>query len=81
MIDRLQDVPWDFAPDSEKLLAAGSPVVIPRVAELEEDRAEKVFLESQSIRSLLILPVMQGENLTGLVGFDAVRSEREWSSA
>lgn len=81
MIDRLQNIPWDATPDSMKLLAAGSPVVIPRVAELAEDWAEKAFLESQGIRSLLILPVMQGENLTGFVGFDTVHSLREWSSA
>jgi GAF domain-containing protein len=30
---------------------------------------------------MLLLPVMQGENLTGFVGFDAVQSVREWSSA
>ena len=81
MIGRLQKIPWDITPDSVKLLAAGSPVVIPRVAELEEAWVGKAFLESQGIRSLLILPVMQGENLTGFVGFDAVRSAREWSSA
>nr|WP_296752441.1 response regulator [Thioalkalivibrio sp.] len=81
VIDRLQNVPWDVAPNSMRLLASGSPVAVPRVSALEDDWVEKAFLESQGIRSMLLLPVMQGENLTGFVGFDAVESVREWSSA
>ncbi|MCA1788357.1 MAG: PAS domain-containing protein, partial [Thioalkalivibrio sp.] len=81
VIDSLQNVPWDVAPTSLTLLASGSPVAIPRVSELDDDWGEKAFLEDQSIRSMLLLPVMQGENLTGFVGFDAVQSAREWSSA
>jgi signal transduction histidine kinase len=81
VIDMLQNVPWEVAPTSLTLLASGSPVAIPRVSELEDDWGEKAFLESQGICSMLLLPVMQGENLTGFVGFDAVQSVREWSSA
>ena len=81
VIDMLQNVPWGVAPNSLTVLSSGSPVWIPRVSELEDDWVEKAFLESQGIRSLLLLPVMQGEQLTGFVGFDAVQSVREWSSA
>ena len=81
VIDMLQNVPWEVAPTSLTLLASGSPVAIPRVSELEDEWGEKAFLESQGICSMLLLPVMQGENLTGFVGFDAVQSVREWSSA
>lgn len=81
VIDLLQDVRWDVVPDSARLLAAGEPVVIPRVDDLGEDVVERAFLESQGIRSLLIVPVMQGDVLMGFVGFDSVRQERDWSSA
>jgi PAS domain S-box-containing protein len=80
VIGMLQAVPWDFTPYSTRLLAAGSPVVIPQVADLPEDHAERAFLEAQGIQSLLLVPVLQGESLTGFVGFDAVNSERDWSS-
>jgi PAS domain S-box-containing protein len=80
VISMLQAVPWDFTPDSTGLLAAGSPVFIPRVADLPEDHSERAFLEAQGIRSLLLVPVLQGDRLTGFVGFDAVHSERDWSS-
>ncbi|TVP76560.1 response regulator [Thioalkalivibrio sp.] len=81
VIDMLQNIPWDVAPNSLRLLASGSPVAIPQVSALGDDWVEKSFLEFQGICSLLLLPVMQGENLTGFVGFDAVESVREWSSA
>lgn len=81
VIDLLQDVCWDMVPDSARLLAAGAPVVIPRVDDLGEDVVERAFLQSQGIRSLLLVPVMQGDVLMGFVGFDAVRKERDWSAA
>jgi PAS domain S-box-containing protein len=80
VISMLQAVSWDFTPDSTRLLTAGSPVLIPRVADLPEDHSERAFLEAQGIRSLLLVPVLQGDRLTGFVGFDAVNSERDWSS-
>jgi signal transduction histidine kinase/CheY-like chemotaxis protein len=81
VIHMLIDVPWDSAPESAKLLNAGSPVVIPSVAELPVGHPERELLESQDIRSMLLIPVMQGEALIGFVGFDAVNSERNWSFA
>ena len=81
VIHLLVDVSWDAAPDALRLLASGCPVVFPSVAELSPDYPERAFLESQGIRSLLLVPVMQGDVLTGFVGFDAVHSERDWSSA
>jgi PAS domain S-box-containing protein len=81
VIHLLSDLSWDAAPESARLLNAGLPVVIPSVAELPPDHPERALLAPQGIRSLLLVPVMQGEALTGFVGFDAVNSEREWSSA
>ncbi len=80
VIHMLVDVPWDATPEAARALSSGSPVVIPSVASLPPDHREKAFLESQGIRSLLLVPVMQGDALTGFVGFDAVHSERDWSS-
>ena len=80
VIHMLSDVPWEVTPEAARLLASGSPVLIPSVARLPSDHPERAFLESQGIRSLLLVPVMQGDVLTGFVGFDAVNSERDWSS-
>jgi len=80
VIHMLVDVPWDATPEAARVLSSGSPVLIPSVARLPPDYPERAFLESQGIRSLLLVPVMQGDVLTGFVGFDAVQSERDWSS-
>lgn len=48
----------------------------------DEMSAERRLFESQSIQSLLVVPVEDkenGDNFVGFVGFDSVKSEREWT--
>lgn len=49
------------------------------VAKLPAD--ERAVLEAQDIRSLIVVPVNLRGRLWGFLGFDAVCSERQWSSA
>ncbi len=78
-IDELQALPVD---DIEPLLVpleAGEAVYIPRVADLPADRPDRAGLLAQDIRSLLVTPMIGAGELVGFIGFDAVRSERQWS--
>jgi two-component sensor histidine kinase/DNA-binding response OmpR family regulator len=52
-------------------------VHIPRVADLPpEAKAEKEFLESQAVQSLVAVPMVYNRSLVGFVGFDSVRVEK-----
>ncbi|MCE5175814.1 MAG: histidine kinase N-terminal 7TM domain-containing protein [Bacteroidales bacterium] len=42
--------------------------------------SERKILESQNIKSILVIPVFIEEKLWGLIGFDDCKTEREWSS-
>jgi PAS domain S-box-containing protein/putative nucleotidyltransferase with HDIG domain len=79
-IDQLQDIPSDRFPWLMNQLRHLDTVYLPRVADLpDEARNEKEECLSQSIRSLLLVPISYGNVLEGYLGFDAVRSEKRWT--
>ncbi|NEX18354.1 MAG: hypothetical protein C1943_17545 [Halochromatium sp.] len=82
MISHLQDLPIDHFSATMQRLLVGQPVIVPRVAELDEDWAEeREILEFQGIQSVLLVPLMDAEQLTGFIGFDAVYATRDWLAA
>ncbi|MGH7454109.1 MAG: PAS domain-containing protein, partial [bacterium] len=53
---------------------------VPRISELPaEASAEKAMFQAQGIQSVMNIPMVYGETLIGLIGFDAVRTERAWT--
>ncbi|MGH7595183.1 MAG: two-component regulator propeller domain-containing protein [bacterium] len=53
---------------------------ITRVSELPpEAGAEQAMFQAQGIQSVMNIPMVYGEKLIGLIGFDAVRHERFWT--
>jgi diguanylate cyclase (GGDEF)-like protein/PAS domain S-box-containing protein len=79
-IENLQQVPFDTIGWWWPRLQAGESVYIPKVAALPEGRRpERELLSGQSIQSLLVVPLTGPDRLRGFLGFDSVRSEREWS--
>ncbi|MBU1224226.1 MAG: PAS domain-containing protein [Gammaproteobacteria bacterium] len=77
--DTVQNVPLERAPWWKQQISLRGMVVIPDVAALPaEASAEKARFEEQQIRSLLAFPLQKNENIYGFVGFDAVRSRRDW---
>ncbi len=78
-IDKLQDLSTGDFPWSMTRLRRFQSIPVSRVAELPpEAAAEKETLTRQSILSLIMVPLVYGGGLLGFVGFDAVRSEREF---
>lgn len=62
-------------------LLAGEPIQIPRVADLPPEANEsKAAFESQSIQSLVDVPMNHAGKAVGFIGLDAVRSPKTWSS-
>jgi PAS domain S-box-containing protein len=55
-------------------------VYIPRVAGLPaEASAEKKIFEEECTLALIVIPIAYRGNIVGFVGFDSVRTEKEWA--
>ncbi len=65
-----------FSPQWYENLAAGKPIG-GIVRDLPPK--ERLFLTSQNILSLLIVPILIEGKFWGLIGFDDVKSERQWT--
>ncbi len=78
-IEYLQGLPLEMFPWWMKLLEAGANIHVENVAELPpEARAEKEILETQDIKSVLAVPFLVGNKLSGFMGFDNLATTRAW---
>ena len=78
--DNLQNLPLSIFPWWMKKLYNKEIIDIPDVSKmLPEAKAEQEILESQNIKSVLVLPVYAANKLKGFVGFDNVLSIGLWS--
>ena len=79
-INNLKELNADIIPWWMDKLKRFENIHIPCVADLPpEANAEKEILEMQGIQSLVVVPMICSDSLIGFLGFDSVRSEREWS--
>jgi PAS domain S-box-containing protein len=79
-MDKLQDCPVDIAPWWIDTLLSVGEIVIPQISCMPpEAAAERSVLESQAIRSLLVVGFRRNGCLAGYLGFDSVREERSWT--
>jgi len=79
-MENLQDCPVDVAPWWIDTLLSAGEIVIPQVSGMPpEAAAERGVLESQAIRSLLVVGFRRNGCLAGYIGFDSVREERSWT--
>ncbi|MGB0513865.1 MAG: GAF domain-containing protein, partial [Wenzhouxiangellaceae bacterium] len=80
-MDNLQDLSVNTIPELFSRLRRKRPAVLPDVDGLSAEwRVEKALFQEQSIQSLIVLPIFRGDMLVGLVGFDSVRSRRDWTA-
>ena len=80
-IDALKGLPTDIFPWWMERVNRNETILLPRVAELPpEASAEREILESQDIRSLIVIPLSAGAVPFGYIGFDAVHKEMEWKT-
>lgn len=79
---RLQDIPISGLSWIVDRLARGEEVVIPAVEQLPvEAESEKTLLLAHSVKSVVLVPITNSKGLMGFIGFDAIRSHRNWPSA
>ncbi len=78
-IQNLQNLPTSIYPWWMGKLRAHESIHIPDVSKLpSEATAEKEILQSQDIKSLVVLPVHAGTELIGFIGFDNVKNTGFW---
>jgi PAS domain S-box-containing protein len=78
-LDALQDLDDSIMAEWRADLTAGQSVSIPRICDLPETSYLKEILAAQGIKSLLVVPMRRDGVLKGFVGYDAVRSFRQFS--
>jgi PAS domain S-box-containing protein len=84
-IENLKDVPMEYFPQWVEAHQQGETFYIPDVLALDENHTGlRNVLEPQGIKSLIAIPMKDGDDLVGFVGFDSVRlyhkyTEREQS--
>ena len=79
-IDTLKNLPKDTFPWWMKKLQDNETIHITDISKLPvEANAEKEILESQDIKSLLVLPLYMGRELKGFIGFDNVIKTGNWA--
>jgi len=75
----LQRLPKRVFPWWMKKLEKGENIRIKDVSKLpQEASAERALLESQGIKSLLVIPFYVNRRLAGFMGFDNVKNTRSW---
>ena len=80
-IDNLQNLPCEMFPWWMKKLHKGEVIHIGDASKLPlEAKALKEILESQNIKSLLVLPLYGRAKLIGFIGFDNVVETGRWSA-
>lgn len=78
--DKVLGMPLEMTPWWWEQISAGDVVVVPDVADLPPAAAtEKALFEDQQIQSLFAFPLQKKGRTFGFVGFDAVRSLRDWA--
>ena len=73
-IDHSQNLPLSEMGDWTGSHGRGQPMIIPSVADLPEGYL-KQCLQAQSVKSLVNLPLMRGDQCLGFVGVDSVTEE------
>lgn len=80
-IDNLQEVPMAYFPQWIAQHKKGEAFYVQDVEAMDDESEDglKAILEPQGIKSLIAIPMLDGKELIGFVGFDSVRSHYNYS--
>jgi PAS domain S-box-containing protein len=80
-IHQLQNLPTNMFPWGMEKLEKLEEVYIPVISELpSEAQIEREILETKAIQSILVVPLVSQNIMTGFLGFDSVTRQRTWST-
>ena len=79
--ENLQNIPVSSLPWWMAKISAKQSINIEDVSKMSpEASVEKELLESQDIKSIIVVPLINKMGVTGFVGFDAVMEYKQWDS-
>ena len=79
-ISQIQNFPVNRVPWLHNIFSNFGLIHIPNVDELpEEASAEKEIFQTQSILSMVVVPIEYSKKLIGFVGFDSVCCQKNWA--
>ena len=80
-IDNLKETPLEYIPQWVECHQKNQAFYIPDIKELEDDGEGglRSILEPQGIKSLISIPMLDGNELVGFVGFDSVKDYHNYS--
>ena len=80
-IDKLQNLPLDSTPWWTKQMESKKPIIISSLDNLPECASqEKYYLKKQSIKSIMVVPMLDTDRVWGYMGIDIVDTFRHWSN-
>lgn len=79
MIEHLQATPMEYFPDWLERHRNGETMKIADVDALKSDTLLKASLQEQGIRSMIAVPMMDGDHALGFIGLDWVRQHHDFS--
>ena len=79
-IDELQNVPFEYFPEWLNAHCKGETLYVEDVLALDPEDNLRIILEPQGIKSLVTVPIMDGNKCLGFTGFDAVKDYHTYSS-
>lgn len=81
-IENLQGLPCSIFPWWIQQLNQKKHIYIYDVSQMPKEAcAEQEILEAQEIKSLLVVPILNNNELIGFMGFDSVLRHKEWSES
>ncbi len=78
-IKNLQKIPLEVISQWVNTHKNNQPIFVGNVALLQEDDTLREILEPQGIKSLISIPMMDGNQCIGFVGFDSVKTLHKYS--
>lgn len=78
-ISELQNIPNELVADWVNTHKKGSTMYIKNIQELPEDSGVRQVLEPQSVKSLIAIPMMDGDECIGFIGFDSVKKYTKYT--
>ncbi len=79
-MNRKIEIPVTVLDEWEEQIHQLETIYIPSIAKMPNDKwMTKKYLRSQSIKSLIVVPMSYCGNLLGFLGFDSVQEEKIWS--
>lgn len=79
MMDQFQEIPVNLFPEWTAIHRKGEAICIYDISALPEDNEFRVLQEPQGVQSMLSIPIIDGSDMVGFIGFDSIHRKYRYS--